>query len=65
MSLEEIPAVLGPAFQAGDAAAEEKPREGENVERIARRVHAIAHDGDGRLATLRSGVGEVGRRGAA
>ena len=42
VSLEEIPRVLGPAFEAGDAAAEGKSRERENVERIGRMVHAIA-----------------------
>lgn len=50
VSLEEVPQVLGPAFVAGDAAAEGKERERANVERIGRMVHFIAQ---GRFDALR------------
>lgn len=48
--LAEIPGVLGPAFAAGDAAAEARAQERANVERIGRMVHAIA---EGRFDELR------------
>ncbi|HYR11890.1 MAG TPA: nuclear transport factor 2 family protein [Longimicrobium sp.] len=50
VSLAEIPQVLGPAFAAGDAAAEAKVQEQANVERIGRMVHLIA---EGRWDELR------------
>ena len=50
VSLSEIPQVLGPAFAAGDAAAEAKAQEQANVERIGRMVRLIA---EGRFDELR------------
>lgn len=50
VSLAEIPSVLGPAFAAGDPAAETRVQERANVDRIGRMVDAIAH---GRFDELR------------
>lgn len=50
VSLAEVPEVLVPAFTAGDAAADAKAQERENVERIGRMVHLISQ---GRFDELR------------
>lgn len=50
VSLAEVPEVLIPAFAAGDAAADAKAQERENVERIGRMVHLISQ---GRFDELR------------
>jgi ketosteroid isomerase-like protein len=50
VSLGEIPQVLGPAFAAGDGAAEAKERERANVERLGQMVHCISQ---GRFDALR------------
>lgn len=50
VSLAEIPQVPGPAFAAGDAAAEARAQERANVEQIGRMVYAISR---GRFDELR------------
>jgi ketosteroid isomerase-like protein len=51
--LAEIPEVLGPAFESGDAAAPGKAQERANVEQLGRMVHAISQ---GRFDALREGL---------